>query len=70
LAECTACTSSGCCPQSALHLGRKGPLFVSSRIRGAIPRPDEMTSRMRRRFSQAEWTPYTFGTAGLYRGVK
>jgi demethylmenaquinone methyltransferase/2-methoxy-6-polyprenyl-1,4-benzoquinol methylase len=36
-----------------------------------FPHPVEMTARMRAAgFRQAEWTPYTFGTAGLYRGVK
>jgi demethylmenaquinone methyltransferase / 2-methoxy-6-polyprenyl-1,4-benzoquinol methylase len=36
-----------------------------------FPRPDEMIARMRvAGFSQASWTPYTFGTAGLYRGRK
>jgi demethylmenaquinone methyltransferase/2-methoxy-6-polyprenyl-1,4-benzoquinol methylase len=36
-----------------------------------FPRPDEMIARMRTAgFSEASWTPYTFGTAGLYRGVK
>jgi len=30
-----------------------------------------MMSRMRAAgFARAEWTPYTFGTAGLYRGRK
>jgi len=36
-----------------------------------FPRPDELIARMRAAgFSEASWTPYTFGTAGLYRGVK
>lgn len=36
-----------------------------------FPRPSEMMSRMRAAgFAQAGWTPYTFGTAGLYRGRK
>jgi len=36
-----------------------------------FPRPAEMTARMRAAgFRQAEWTPYTFGTAGLYRGIR
>ena len=34
-----------------------------------FPRSDEMITRMRAAgFSEASWTPYTFGTAGLYRG--
>jgi len=36
-----------------------------------FPRPDEMIARMRAAgFHLAEWTPYTFGTAGLFRGRK
>jgi demethylmenaquinone methyltransferase/2-methoxy-6-polyprenyl-1,4-benzoquinol methylase len=36
-----------------------------------FPRPDEMIARMHAAgFSEASWTPYTFGTAGLYRGRK
>jgi demethylmenaquinone methyltransferase/2-methoxy-6-polyprenyl-1,4-benzoquinol methylase len=36
-----------------------------------FPRPDELIARMRAAgFREASWTPYTFGTAGLYRGVK
>ena len=36
-----------------------------------FPRPDEMIARMRAAgFREASWTPYTFGTAGLYRGLK
>jgi len=36
-----------------------------------FPRPDEMMDRMRAAgFREASWTPYTFGTAGLYRGLK
>jgi demethylmenaquinone methyltransferase/2-methoxy-6-polyprenyl-1,4-benzoquinol methylase len=36
-----------------------------------FPRPDEMMARMRAAgFRQAEWTPYTFGTAALYRGIR
>lgn len=38
---------------------------------GRFPLPSEMMSRMRAAgFARAEWTPYTFGTAGLYRGRK
>jgi len=38
---------------------------------GRFPRPPELTTRMRAAgFSRAEWTPYTFGTAGLFRGKK
>jgi demethylmenaquinone methyltransferase/2-methoxy-6-polyprenyl-1,4-benzoquinol methylase len=36
-----------------------------------FPSPEEMLERMRQAgFGEASWTPYTFGVAGLYRGVK
>ena len=36
-----------------------------------FPAPPEMLSLMQRcGFSDVSWTPYTFGIAGLYRGVK
>ncbi len=36
-----------------------------------FPVPEEMLGRMRQAgFLEASWTPYTFGIAGLYRGVK
>jgi demethylmenaquinone methyltransferase/2-methoxy-6-polyprenyl-1,4-benzoquinol methylase len=36
-----------------------------------FPSPEEMLQRMRAAgFSEASWTPYTFGIAGLYRGKK
>lgn len=36
-----------------------------------FPAPQEMLSRMKLAgFSEASWTPYTFGIAGLYRGKK
>ncbi len=36
-----------------------------------FPPPQEMLDRMRQAgFQEASWTPYTFGVAGLYRGVK
>ena len=51
--------------------GVKGAYSYLPASVGRFPRPDEMTSRMHAAgFSQAGWTPYTFGTAGLYRGVK
>ena len=35
-----------------------------------FPAPEQMSERMRAcGFSEATWTPYTFGIAGLYRGV-
>lgn len=36
-----------------------------------FPRPPQMLALMREAgFAEARWTGYTFGTAGLYRGVK
>jgi len=36
-----------------------------------FPQPPEMKAKMTRAgFSEARWTRYTFGVAGLYRGVK
>ncbi|MBV8632157.1 MAG: ubiquinone/menaquinone biosynthesis methyltransferase [Silvibacterium sp.] len=36
-----------------------------------FPRPPEMLAMMRKAgFTQVSWTPYSFGIAGLYRGVK
>ena len=36
-----------------------------------FPPPPEMIKLMERvGFAQVSWTPYTFGIAGLYRGVK
>jgi demethylmenaquinone methyltransferase/2-methoxy-6-polyprenyl-1,4-benzoquinol methylase len=36
-----------------------------------FPAPDEMLERIRKAgFGETSWTPYTFGIAGLYRGVK
>ena len=36
-----------------------------------FPPPEEMLTRMKRAgFSEASWTPYTFGIAGLYRGKR
>jgi len=38
---------------------------------GRFPSQSEMKARMRTAgFREAEWTPYTFGTAGLYWGKK
>ena len=51
--------------------GVKGAYSYLPASVGRFPRPPEMTARMRAAgFSRAEWTPYTFGTAGLYRGKK
>jgi demethylmenaquinone methyltransferase/2-methoxy-6-polyprenyl-1,4-benzoquinol methylase len=36
-----------------------------------FPEPPEVLDRMRQAgFHEASWTPYTFGVAGLYRGLK
>ena len=36
-----------------------------------FPQPDEMLSRMNRAgFRDPKWMPYTFGIAGLYRGIR
>lgn len=51
--------------------GVKGPYSYLPASVGRFPRPAELTARMRRAgFRQASWTPYTFGTAGLYLGRK
>jgi demethylmenaquinone methyltransferase/2-methoxy-6-polyprenyl-1,4-benzoquinol methylase len=51
--------------------GVKGAYSYLPASVGRFPRPEEMMSRMRTAgFRTAEWTPYTFGTAGLYRGRK
>jgi demethylmenaquinone methyltransferase/2-methoxy-6-polyprenyl-1,4-benzoquinol methylase len=51
--------------------GVKGPYSYLPASVGRFPVPDEMTTRMRAAgFREATWTPYTLGTAGLYRGEK
>jgi demethylmenaquinone methyltransferase / 2-methoxy-6-polyprenyl-1,4-benzoquinol methylase len=51
--------------------GVKGPYAYLPASVGRFPQPEEMTSRMRSAgFATAEWQPYTFGTAALYRGKK
>ena len=51
--------------EEALH----GNRTFSESLR--FPAPDEMLGRMQQAgFREASWTPYTFGVAGLYRGVK
>lgn len=38
---------------------------------GRFPEPVELIGRMKQAgFGEASWTPYTFGTAGLFRGKK
>src|SRR5262249_18310284 len=51
--------------------GVKGAYAYLPASVGRFPRPEELTARMRAAgYRKAEWTPYTFGTAGLFRGVK
>lgn len=51
--------------------GVQGPYKYLPASVERFPPPEEMLERMRAAgFSQASWTPYTFGVAGLYRGVK
>jgi demethylmenaquinone methyltransferase/2-methoxy-6-polyprenyl-1,4-benzoquinol methylase len=51
--------------------GVRGPYAYLPASVERFPAPAEMLSRMRQAgFHEASWTPYTFGIAGLYRGVK
>jgi demethylmenaquinone methyltransferase/2-methoxy-6-polyprenyl-1,4-benzoquinol methylase len=51
--------------------GVKGPYKYLPASVERFPPPEEMLERMRQAgFREASWTPYTFGVAGLYRGVK
>ena len=51
--------------------GVKGPYEYLPASVGRFPAPAEMIARMRQAgLREAMWTPYTFGTAGLYRGKK
>jgi len=51
--------------------GVRGPYAYLPASVERFPAPDEMLGRMRHaRFREVSWTPYTFGVAGLYRGVK
>ena len=51
--------------------GVRGPYAYLPASVERFPSPDEMLDRMRQAgFSEARWTPYTFGIAGLYRGIK
>ncbi len=51
--------------------GVRGPYAYLPASVERFPAPDEMLERMRQAgFRQASWTPYTFGIAGLYQGVK
>jgi demethylmenaquinone methyltransferase / 2-methoxy-6-polyprenyl-1,4-benzoquinol methylase len=51
--------------------GVRGPYAYLPNSVERFPEPQEMLDRMRSAgFSEANWTPYTFGIAGLYRGQK
>ena len=51
--------------------GVQGPYRYLPASVERFPPPEEMLERMRAAgFREASWTPYTFGVAGLYRGVK
>jgi len=51
--------------------GVRGPYAYLPASVERFPPPEEMLARMNRAgFTEATWTPYTFGIAGLYRGKK
>ena len=51
--------------------GVRGPYAYLPASVERFPAPQEMVERMRRAgFCDSSWTPYTFGIAGLYVGVK
>jgi demethylmenaquinone methyltransferase/2-methoxy-6-polyprenyl-1,4-benzoquinol methylase len=51
--------------------GVRGPYTYLPASVERFPSPDEMLNRMHQAgFREVSWTPYTFGVAGLYRGVK
>jgi len=51
--------------------GVRGPYAYLPASVERFPEPQEMIHRMKQAgFSEASWTPYTFGIAGLYRGRK
>jgi len=51
--------------------GVRGPYAYLPASVERFPAPEEMLERMQQAgFREASWTPYTFGIAGLYRGVK
>jgi demethylmenaquinone methyltransferase/2-methoxy-6-polyprenyl-1,4-benzoquinol methylase len=51
--------------------GVRGPYAYLPNSVERFPQPEEMLARMKAAgFSEATWTPYTFGIAGLYRGKK
>jgi demethylmenaquinone methyltransferase/2-methoxy-6-polyprenyl-1,4-benzoquinol methylase len=51
--------------------GVSGPYTYLPASVARFPEPDEMLQRMKEAgFTEATWTPYSFGIAGLYRGKK
>jgi demethylmenaquinone methyltransferase / 2-methoxy-6-polyprenyl-1,4-benzoquinol methylase len=51
--------------------GVRGPYAYLPASVERFPEPEEMLARMKAAsFTEATWTPYTFGIAGLYRGKK
>lgn len=51
--------------------GVRGPYSYLPASVERFPTPDEMQGRMHQAgFREVSWTPYTFGVAGLYRGIK
>jgi demethylmenaquinone methyltransferase/2-methoxy-6-polyprenyl-1,4-benzoquinol methylase len=51
--------------------GVQGPYAYLPASVERFPSPDEMQGRMHQAgFREVSWTPYTFGVAGLYRGIK
>lgn len=51
--------------------GVRGPYAYLPASVERFPAPEDMLIRMRKAgFTEASWTPYTFGIAGLYRGKK
>jgi demethylmenaquinone methyltransferase/2-methoxy-6-polyprenyl-1,4-benzoquinol methylase len=51
--------------------GVRGPYAYLPASVERFPAPNEMLGRMcQAGFSDPSWTPYTFGIAGLYRGIK
>ena len=51
--------------------GVRGPYAYLPNSVARFPVPEEMVARMRAAgFTDVSWTPYTFGIAGLYRGMK
>jgi demethylmenaquinone methyltransferase/2-methoxy-6-polyprenyl-1,4-benzoquinol methylase len=51
--------------------GVRGPYAYLPASVERFPAPEEMLGRMRQAgFDDVSWTPYSFGIAGVYRGVK